>query len=479
MMIRCISRVGFFALLFAAGFARGASATPNRLPAAVARRIDSDVNGVLHRFAVPGAAVMVLVKGHVSFVEAFGSRDAERRLPVRLDSFFEIGSITKQFTAASILQLQEAGRLQVDRPLSDYLPDAPHAKEVTLRQLLTHTSGLHDYLDLPPQELYRLASQPISYRDLIARVASLPLDFAPGSKWSYSNTGYLLLGKVIETLSGETYRNYLQRHILGPLHMKDTYTTADEDRLSNIAIGYHHRNGKLERAPVIDPGWAGAAGFLVSTLGDLAKWDAALCGGKVVSPASYRQMTTPFMTAKNGSANYGFGLFVDSIYGEPRIGHTGGSLGFTTADEYFPRQDVRIIAFTNLGDDVPEAGETLANVVFADLYPGIVAKAQKPAAGENAAITQTTRDAFQELQSGKDYARFSAHLSDKLAGGAGTRFVASLGPYGAPSAEIFKGIRRNAQDSWYDYVIQFGPGVSLPFAIKIGPDGLVTGLSVG
>lgn len=469
--------VGFFFVLVAAGFSGDASAAP--LPAAVAEKIGGDAKDVLHRFAVPGAAIMVLQNGHVSYVEAFGLRDATRRLPVRADSHFEIGSITKQFTAAIILQLQEAGKIRIDRPLSDYLPDAPHAKEVTLRQLLTHTSGLHDYLDLAPDELYRLTSQPIAYRDLIARVAALPLDFAPGSKWSYSNTGYLLLGKVIETVSGETYKNYLQHHILDPLQMKDTYTTADETGLSNMALGYHHGEGRLERAPIIDPSWAGAAGLLVSTLRDLAKWDAALRGGKVVSQAGYRQMTTPFLTTKAGSADYGFGLFVDSVYGEKRIGHTGGSLGFTTADEYFPRQDVRIIAFTNLGDDTPEAGETLTNVVFADLYPDIAAKAQRPAPGENAAITRAVRDAFRELQTGKTYARFSANLRGKLAGGAGTRFVTGLGPYGAPSAEIFKGIRHDAKDSWYDYVVQFGPGVSMPFAAKIGPDGSVTGFSIG
>ena len=472
------SWIGFLSLLVATGFAAGASAAPDRLPAAVAGKIEDDAKSVLHRFAVPGAAIMVLQNGQVTFVEAFGMRNAERRLPVRADSFFEIGSITKQFTAASILQLQEAGRLRIDRQLSDYLPDAPHAKEVTLRQLLTHTSGLHDYLDLPPDALDRLASQPISYRDLIARVASLPLDFPPGSKWAYSNTGYLLLGKVIETVSGETYKNYIRHHILGPLQMNDTCTTADENRLSNMALGYHHVNGRLERAPVVDASWAGAAGFLVSTLGDLAKWDAALRGGKVVSPASYREMTTPFMTT-NGSADYGLGLFIDSVYGEKRLGHTGGSLGFTTADEYFPRLNLRIIAFTNLGDDTPEAGETLTNVVFADLYPALAAKAKTPAPGENTAITETVHDAFRELQTGKTYARFGAHLRDKLMGGAGARFVTGLGPYGAPSAEIFKGVRHDAKDNWYDYLIQFGPGVSMPFAAKIGPDGSVTGLSIG
>lgn len=470
-------RLGFLVLLTAAEFAAGASAAS--LPAAVADRIDGDVKEALHRFGVPGAAVMVLQKGHVSFVGAWGLRDVERRLPVRPDSFFEIGSITKQFTAASILQLQEAGKLGIDRPVSDYLPDAPHAKQITLRQLLTHTSGLHDYLDLPPKEIDRLVWRPIPYRDLIARVSVLPLDFAPGSRWSYSNTGYLLLGKVVETVSGETYKAYLQHHILGPLQMKDTYTTADEARLPNMAIGYRHADGRLERGPVIDVSWAGAAGFLVSTMRDLVKWDEALRGGKVVSRSSYRQMTTPFMTTTGGSAHYGLGLFVDSVYGEPRIGHTGGSFGFTTADEYFPRQDVRIIAFTNLADNTPEAGETLTNAVFADLFPAIAAKAQKPAPGENAAIAETVRDAFRELQSGKNYARFSAHLRDRLAGGPGARFVAEIGPYGAPSAEIFKGVRQDAKESWYDYVFEFGPGVSMPFAVKIAPDGLVSGLSLG
>jgi CubicO group peptidase (beta-lactamase class C family) len=477
MFVRRGALAGFLFLLLTAGPA--ISTPPEQLSAALAGKIDSDVKDALHRFTVPGAAVMVIRNGNISLVRAYGIGDLARNLPVRPDTFFEIGSITKQFTAASILQLQEAGKLQIDRPLSDYLPDAPHAKEVTLRQLLTHTSGLHDYLDGPQAQIDRLASQPISYRDLIARIAALPLDFPPGSRWSYSNTGYLLLGKVVEKVSGESYRAYLQRHILDPLDMKATYTTADERRLSNMALGYHRANGKRERAPVIDPTWAGAAGLLVTNLHDLSKWDAALRSGKVVSQSSFRQMTTPFMTTKNGSADYGFGLFVDSVYGQPRIGHTGGSLGFTTADEYFPRQDVRIVAFTNMGEETPEAGETLTNIVFADLYPGIAAQAQKSASGENPAITRAVRDAFRELQTGKNYARFSAHLKGKLAGGTGAGFVTGLGPFGAPTAETFKGIRQNAKDAWYDYVLQFGLGVSLPFAVRMDQDGTVAGFSVG
>jgi CubicO group peptidase (beta-lactamase class C family) len=464
---------------FATGFAACASAASDQVPAVVASKIEGDVASLLHRFAVPGAAVMVIQKGHVSLVRAFGLRDVGAHLPMRSNSYFEIGSITKQFTAASILQLQEAGKLQIDRPLSDYLPQAPHAAEVTLRQLLAHTSGLHDYLDLPTEDLYRLASQPISYDDLIARVSSLPLDFEPGSRWSYSNTGYLLLGKVIATVSGETYKVYLQRHIFGPLHMTNTFTTAEEPVLSNRAIGYYHVGDKLERAPIIDPGWASAAGFIVAPLRDLAKWDEALSSGQIVSPASYREMTAPFIAPTSGSTDYGLGLFLNPVFGEPRIGHTGGSLGFTTADEYFPRQDVRIIAFTNLGDSAPEAGEALTNLVFADLYPEIAARAEKSAPGETLAITQTVRAAFGELQAGKGYASFDAHLREKLASGIGAKFVKSIGSYGAPTAAIFKGVRQDANGTWHDYLMQFGPGVSLPFAVKIGPDRAIASFSVG
>ncbi|HEY5338238.1 MAG TPA: serine hydrolase domain-containing protein [Rhizomicrobium sp.] len=465
------------ALIFVAGLTGGASAMSDRPPMETVEKIDGDINAILHRFGVPGATVMVLVNGKTSFVAAFGSRDVQRRLPVRPDSFFEIGSITKQFTAASILQLQEAGKLKIDDPVSNYLPDAPHAREITLRQLLSHTSGLHDYFDAP--QIDQLASRPISYADLIARIASLPLDFPPGSQWHYSNTGYQMLGKIIEKVSGETYKAYLQHHILDPLHMTDTYTTAEEARLPNMAIGYRHVSDRLERAPMIHADWGGAAGFLISTQNDLAKWDAALRGGKVVSLADYRQMATAVMTTKNGSADYGLGLFVDSRYGQPRIGHTGGSNGFTTADEYFPKQDVRIIAFTNLGDATPEAGETLTNIIFADLYPAIAATAQQPAAGENAAITQTVRAAFGELQVGKSYTRFSAHLKGKLTGGSGASFVTGLGPYGPSTAAIFKGVHRDAGDVWYDYALQFGPGVLIPFAVRIDADGAVSGLSVG
>ena len=444
------------------------------LPEQQAKRITADVREAMKRFGVPGAVVMAIRDGRIVYVSAFGSKEAARDVPVLVDTRFEIGSITKQFTAASILQLQEAGKLQIDRPLADYLPDAPHAREVTLRQLLDHSSGLHDYLDVPADQFDRLVTRPISYDDLIARIAGLPLNFTPGSRWSYSNTGYLLLGKVIEVVSGEPYCAYLQQHILKPLGMNETTTTAEEPMLANVARGYRHADGAIQPAPIIDASWGGAAGFLVTTVGDLAKWDAALMRGRVISPASYAEMT-----AGSGTSDYGLGLAVGPMFGQPRIGHTGGSIGFTSADEYFPRQKTRIIAFTNLGDEAPEAGEALTNIVFADLYPAIVTRARTPAAGERARVTQTVKSAFGELQAGGSYENFNERLKGKLRGELGQKFVASLRPYGPPGAAIFRGDRVTDGQHWLDYQMYFAPGVALPFSVRLDKNGIVAGFSVG
>lgn len=359
-----------------------------------------------------------------------------------------------------------------------YLPDAPHAKEVTLRNLLTHTSGLHDYFDMPDADFDQLAAHPTTYENLIARVAPLPLDFPPGSQWSYSNTGYVLLGRVIETVSGQTYKEYLQSHILSPLHMKHTFTTAEESHLANMAVGYRYRQGKIEVAPFLDPSWGRSAGFLISNLDDLSRWDKALWNGAVVSAASFREMSTSFVTTKNGSADYGFGLFVDSMYGQPRIGHTGGAQGFTTADEYYPTQRMRVIAFTNSGDKSPEAGETIANIVFGDLNPVLLANAMKPAQGEDPAITKTVQDAFHELQAGTNYSHFSSHLRDRFAK-TESKLAAQLFSYGPATAAVYQKMRKVKEDAWFDYVIQFGPGVSIPFSVRIDKEGLVAGFSIG
>jgi CubicO group peptidase (beta-lactamase class C family) len=440
------------------------------------RLIDADVRTILDRTQTPGAVIEILRDDRVIYRKAYGLRDREHQLAASLDTFYEIGSITKQFTAAAILQLQEAGRLDIDDKLSKYIPDAPHADEVSLRQLLSHTSGMPEYFDGP--DIDSAATKPATFAQLMARVAGKPLAFAPGSKMTYNNTGYILLGRVIEVVSHETYRDYVRTHLLDRAGMKRTYTMANEPELENMAVGYRVRNGVLERAPMIDDSFGWSAGNLVSTLDDLANWSRALAMGKIVSDRSYREMTTATAISQ-GTSDYGLGLFVDSIRDQPRIGHTGGSFGFTTADEFFPKQDVRIIAFTNC-TAAPEPGEMLTNAIFDDLFPEIAAAARKAAPGENPEITAKASKLFGELQrDGDDYSAIADKLATKLKDGLAKRLADQFAPFGSPTRFIYKGTRLENNLHWHDYVIEFGPGSQLKFAIGLDEQAKVASISFG
>ncbi|GAA0711487.1 serine hydrolase domain-containing protein [Dokdonella soli] len=442
-----------------------------------AKRIDADVEIILHRTATPGATVAIAEHGHIVYSNAYGLRDRERHLPATVGTYYEIGSITKQFTAAAILQLQEAGKLHIDDKLAAFLPAAPHANEVTLRQLLSHTSGLPEYLDGP--DIEQDATKPATFDQVMARIAGKPLDFEPGSRWSYSNTGYILLGRVIEVLSHESYRHYVQTHLLGPAGMTHTFTGGDETHLPNMAIGYRHKNERIERAPTISDTFGWSAGFLVSTVSDLEKWNDALMNGRIVTPADYASMSTSVKTTKQGDAGYGFGLFVDSVGEQPRVGHTGGSFGFTTANEYFPKQGVQIIAFTNNGDN-PEPGEMITSAVFNVLFPDIAAAAVRPAADEDKRATADAKAFFVQLQHGtEDSSRLGPKLEAKMKAGLAERFARQLGPYGAPEQFVFKGQRSDAKLRWLDYLVTFGPGSSLKFAVGLDVEGKIASLSLG
>jgi len=440
---------------------------------ALARRIDSDVQTVLQRTGTPGATLAIYRDGVAVYRHAYGLSDREHKTPATLSTHYEIGSITKQFTAAAILQLQAAGKLDIDAPLATYVPDAPHSKEVTLKQLLSHTSGMPEYLDGPDVEAW--AVKPATFDQIIARIKDKPLDFPPGSRWSYSNSGYALLGRVIELVSHESYEQYVKTHLLAVAGMTHTYTVAEESSIPGMAKGYRHADGKLEAAPTIHDTVGWAAGNLVSTVDELERWNVALKSGKIVSPADYALMTTP----APGSTDYGLGLFIDTLDEQPRIGHTGGSFGFTSSNQYFPKQGIQVIAFTNSGDN-PEPGQMLVTAAFEAMYPDLARAARKPAAGEDAAVTSTVRTAFDQLQKGsRDPSMFGDKLKAKLAAGLSGRMAKQLSVFGAPSSFIFKGQRHDHEQVWNDYRIEFGPGNSLPFGVRLDEGGKVVGISVG
>lgn len=447
------------------------SLAPDRI-----KRIDADVAAILERTKAPSAVVAVVRDGRVVFRKAYGFRDGQRRLAADVGSPYEIGSITKQFTAAAVLQLRDGGKLALDDKLSKYLPDAPHADEVTLRQLLSHTSGLPEYLDGPDVE--QEATRPTTFEKLMERVAGKPLAFAPGSKMTYNNTGYILLGRVIEVVSHQSYRDYVRTHLLDRAHMKRTFTVADESRLADMAVGYRIDQGAVQPAAAIHDSFGWSAGNLVSTVDDLANWSIALAQGKIVNEKSYREMTTP-ASLSEGTSDYGLGLFVDSVRDQVRIGHTGGSFGFTTADEFFPKQKVRIIAFTNLGTN-PEPGEIITNAIFDVLFPEVAAAARKSAPGENQAITAQTQALFKELQRGDgEYSELAGKLAAKMKNGLASRLADRFSPFGPPTRFIYKGTRSEGNLRWQDYLIEFGPGSQLKFSVGLDEAAKIASISYG
>lgn len=444
--------------------------------AQLAKRIDADAQTILQRTGTPGTTILIAEHDHVVYRHAYGLRDREHHVLATVDSYYEIGSITKQFTAAAILQLQEVGKLHLDDELSTYLPNAPHAGEVTLRQLLSHTSGMPEFLDAT--DTAKAIDKPASFDKLMSYIAGKPLDFPPGSHWSYSNTGYILAGRVIEVVSHESYRHYVQTHLLDRAGMSHTFTVAEESKLPKMAVGYDREGGQIKPARTIAASVGWAAGFLVSTIDDLEKWNLALRSGKVVTPADYALMGTSVKTAQ-GDAGYGLGLFVDSIDDQPRVGHTGGSLGFTTANEYFPRQDMQIIAFTNFVDS-PEAGETITTAIFEDLNPAIAAAAMRPSVGEDSAVTAKIKAYFAQLQAGDQNSPYlTAKLNKKMKAGLAERLAGEFKGYGQPTAFVFKGRHTDAGKTFNDYVIRFGPGSLLKFGVALDKAGKIASISLG
>jgi D-alanyl-D-alanine carboxypeptidase len=443
-----------------------------------AARITADVTNVMQRYTIPGATVLIARDGHIVYVRAFGSSDLAAGAATRDDTHYEIGSITKQFTAAAILQLHEAGKVDIDAKVAVYVPDAPYANEITVRQLLTQTSGLPDYLDVAGID----SSTSATYDQLMASIAGKPLLFTPASSWRYSNTNYVILGHIIENVSHERYDAYVKRHILEPLRMTQTYTMSDESSIPGMAFGYELAGGHL--SPVrgsISESYALSAGDLISTVGDLEKWSSALQNGHVISPQDYALMITSQPTTQ-GDSGYGFGLFIDSVDDQPRIGHTGGDPSFTAADEYFPKQNVRIIALTNdaNANGHPEAGEILTNVAFEALYPEIAAAAQRPGPGEDPEVTASVTKFFTSMQSGReDYSTLAPHLAQKFKSQYSALFASEFAPYGAPTAFVFRGKRAEPGKQWFDYVVHFGPGVTLKLSVGFDQAGKITALSFG
>jgi CubicO group peptidase (beta-lactamase class C family) len=322
-----------------------ASATPTPMDA----RLDAFLGSLAQSGNLRGA-VLVARGDTVLLSRGYGVADEASGAPNSATTRFRIGSITKQFTAMAILILQEQGKLRVEDSVCNYLSDCPNAwRPITLRHLLTHTSGVPDYTNFP--DFPSLIGTPATLDQLIARFHSLPLEFTPGARWSYSNSGYILLGAVIERVSGQTYSAFLQNHIFGPLGMGDTGYDVNSPPSPQHATGYLRAH---EQPVYLDMSEFGPAGALASTVEDLYRWDRALIAHRLVSQQTLDAMFAPAIPCPVGGCllpsdrGYGYGWFIAAEAGQTLIYHVGRIDGFLTYNGFSRPDDITVVLLSNL-----------------------------------------------------------------------------------------------------------------------------------
>ncbi|MBK8006397.1 MAG: beta-lactamase family protein [Gemmatimonadetes bacterium] len=427
-------------------------------------KVDSIARGVLMETGAPSASVAVVRGGVIAYEQAYGTARINPDVAASPQMRYAIGSVSKQFTATAILLLAEEGKLKLDDPVSRYLPGLTRGTDVTIRQLLSMTSGYQDYW---PQDYVMVDMQrPVTAREIMQRWAAKPLDFEPGSKWQYSNTNYVLAGAIVEKVSRMAFLDFLKQRIFTPLGMT-TVANYDAGPLSAMDAAPLLRNGlgPLRLAPKEGPGWLFAAGQLAMTAHDLALWDIGIMDQKVLKPASYRAQQTDMLLTSGLSTGYGLGVDVSQLGEHRRISHTGAVSGYTTSNQVFPEARAAVVVFTNIypggGGASSRIGARVASMLFA------------PADTAGATALADARAMYDELTKGRiDRSRLTvsanAYFTDEVL----ADYAASLGPLGAPSAFTRGGESLRGGMVIRSYRIAAG-GRSLALTTMTMPDGKI------
>ena len=419
-------------ILMVSAFASSLSAQ-SQLPADLTDKIDKVVTETLTRTGVPSASIAVVKDGQIAYVKAYGDARLEPKTLATPQMRYSIGSISKQFTAAAILLLQEQGKLSLDDKVSKYVPDLTRANEVTIRQLLSHTSGYQDYW--PQDYVMPGMLQPTNAQQIMDAWAKKPLDFDPGTKWQYSNTNYVIAGVIVEKVAHMPLLQFLQQKVFTPLGIKSTFDTDSGPLGESDPRGYlRFALGPLRPAPKEGKGWMFAAGELAMTAEDLAKWDLSVLDQRVLKPASYREMQTDVLLRSGLDTHYGLGVDVNSQNGHRAISHGGEVSGFTAQNTIFPDDRAAIVVLTN--QDAASASGAIAGgiapLLFATNDPATPAKLEQ------------AKKIFADLQQGKiDRSLFTDNANFYFNEAALKDFASGLGPLGTPQSftQVNQGLR--------------------------------------
>jgi D-alanyl-D-alanine carboxypeptidase len=387
-------------------------------------KIDAMAQKVLDQTGVPSASVAIVQHGQIVYTHAYGKARLDPPLAAEPSMRYSIGSISKQFTAAAILLLEQEGKLSIDDPVSKYLPDLTRANEVTIRMLLSHTSGYQDYW--PEDYLMPPMRNPTTAAYILDTWGKKPLDFDPGTRWQYSNTNYVIAGKIVEQLSDMPLMKYLQLHVFKPLDMAAVWNSDAEKLGDTDASGYiRYALGPLRPAPKEGQGWMFAAGELAMPAYDLAQWDISVMNRSLLAPKSYDEMFATVKLKDGSDSHYGLGLFTREAMGRSFYEHSGEVSGFVSENVVFPADKAAIAVLTNQ-DAAPAAG-----IIARSLGPIVLGiDTQAPNQAEQQAL-----QLFTNFQQGKiDRSLFTLNCNAYFSQQAIDDFQSSLSPLGKPSS---------------------------------------------
>lgn len=386
----------------------------------LAGKVDKIAAQVLEATGVPSASVAVVKDGRIVYAQAYGSAKLEPKVPASPDMRYAIGSISKQFTAVAILLLQQDGKLSLDQTVARFIPGLTRGNEVTIRQLLSHTSGYQDFWPqdyVPPMML-----KPITPQRILDRWAKKPLDFDPGTRWQYSNTNYTIAAMIVEKVSRMPFFEFVRKRILQPVGMQSAVDFDAGQLTASDPTGYmRYGLGPLRVAPTEAPGWMYGAGQLAMTASDLARWDISLVERRLLRPATYQLLESEVLLKNGAGTGYGLGVDVALQGGRRVISHGGEVSGFTATNLVFPEDQAAVVVLTN--QDAASASGSIARQVSQLLFT-----TEDAQTGER---TARARAIFEGLQKGTiDRSFFTEDANAYFSEQALQDFASSLGPLG-------------------------------------------------
>lgn len=411
------------AVLIVALFAVPAAA--QELSAVERARVDSVVGTILGTTGAPSASIAIVRGGEIVYEQAYGDGRIDPAAPATPAMRYAIGSVSKQFTATAILLLAEEGKLRLDDKVARWFPRLTRAREISLRQLLSMTSGYQDYW--PQDYVFTDMQRPATAESIIRRWAGKPLDFDPGTRWQYSNTNYVIAAAIVERVTGIGFMEFLRRRIFTPLGMTSV-ADFDVGPLSPSDAGPYLRNalGPLRPAPKEGSGWLFGAGQLAMTGHDLALWNLAVINRTLLRPASYRSQQTDMLLAAGNASGYGLGVGIAAPGGRRRISHGGAVSGYTTSNQIFPDDRAAITVFTNIYPGAAGApgqiAQRIATIIFA------------PADSAGAVAHESARRIYEGLTQGTvDRGLFTEAANAYFTPEVLADYAASLAPLGTPT----------------------------------------------